>query len=77
MEAARAEEAVFRRSRHRQQPWDAAGKVEVVPDWFKEQKRKEKLKREQEKAETDSRDPDAEREEVERLLAKYRSGIVS
>ncbi|GGK02423.1 hypothetical protein GCM10007063_25920 [Lentibacillus kapialis] len=72
VEAARAEEAAFRRSR--QQPSYGAGKAEVVPEWFKEQKRQEKWKREQEQAARESRDQEADWGEVEALLEKYRSG---
>ncbi len=74
VEAAKAEEVEFRRSQHRQQRSYVAETKEVVPDWFREQKRKEKLKREQEMLERESHDPAAEREEVERLLAACREG---
>ncbi|SEQ47297.1 DnaD and phage-associated domain-containing protein [Virgibacillus subterraneus] len=72
VEAAKAEQVEFRRNQQRQQRSYVAGTEEVVPGWFKEQKRKEKLKREQEKLERKSRNTAAEREEVERLLAAYR-----
>ncbi|WP_185959610.1 hypothetical protein [Lentibacillus cibarius] len=49
----------------------ATGTGEVVPDWFHERKREEKLKREQKEAAEESRDKTAEWEETERLLAKF------
>ncbi len=74
VEAAKAEQVEFRRNQHRQQRSYVAATEEVVPDWFREQKRKEKLKREQDKLERESYDPAAEREEVEKMLAAYREG---
>lgn len=73
---ARAEDVAFRQGQtdHVHQPRYAVGKKEVVPDWFWEQKRQEKLRRQQGKAARASLDPDAEWEEVERLLAKYQNG---
>ncbi|GAA0442023.1 hypothetical protein GCM10008983_18890 [Lentibacillus halophilus] len=71
VEDAKAEEAAFRRSRQqgRGGPSYAARTEEVIPDWFREQKRQEKLKQEQ--AADESRDKTAEWEETERLLAKF------
>ncbi|QKY70280.1 DnaD domain protein [Lentibacillus sp. CBA3610] len=76
VEAARAEEAEFRRrqEQRRERGSYVTGKVEVVPEWFREQKRQAKQNREREKAARESRDLEAEREEVERLLAEFRSG---
>ncbi|TMN21739.1 hypothetical protein [Lentibacillus cibarius] len=71
VEDAKAEEAAFRRSRQQGGRMYAAQTNEVIPDWFYEQKRQEKLKREKEQAAEESRDRTAEWKETERLLAKY------
>lgn len=71
VEAAKAEKIEFRR---KQKPPYVDGTEEVVPDWFKEQKRKEMLKREQEKVERVPHDSAVDQAEVQRLLAAYRSG---
>ncbi|GAA0442052.1 hypothetical protein GCM10008983_18940 [Lentibacillus halophilus] len=70
----KAEEAAFRRSRQHGQRTNAARIEEVIPDWFREQKRREKLKQEREQTADESRDKTAEWEETERLLAKF-SGV--
>ncbi|WP_404455354.1 DnaD domain protein [Virgibacillus necropolis] len=75
VEAAQAEGAEFRVSREKKVRPFSGGTVtgEVIPDWFREQKRKEKLKRNQTAAVTEV--PDclvAEKEDMERMLAGLR-----
>lgn len=50
------------------------GSQEVVPDWFKEQKRQEKLKRKQEEVMRAEPDHVVDRAEMELLLARISSG---
>ncbi|WP_343750524.1 DnaD domain protein [Lentibacillus halophilus] len=73
VEDAKAEEAAFHRRRQqgRGGPSYAARTEEVIPDWFREQKRQEKRNQERDQAEDESRDKTAEWEETERLLAKF------
>ncbi|SFD87433.1 DnaD and phage-associated domain-containing protein [Lentibacillus persicus] len=88
VEAAKAEEEAFRQSRQQRRGWQrpsgegasgsgasghGAGSREVIPEWFKEQKRKEKQTREKKKAQSRTRDPEAE-QELQQLLASFRSG---
>lgn len=76
VEAAQAEEVEFRVSREKKVRSYGGGSAvtgEVVPDWFTEQKRKEKLKRKKVVVVAEVLDPPvAEKEEMERLLAGLR-----
>ncbi|ASK62294.1 hypothetical protein CFK37_09045 [Virgibacillus phasianinus] len=74
VEAAQEEEKNFRVGRERKpRSYGGSGTVisEVIPDWFREQKRK---KRKQVVEMVEVMDPVAEKEEVERLLAGLRQG---
>ncbi|WP_010530111.1 DnaD domain-containing protein [Lentibacillus jeotgali] len=71
VEQATADDSAFRaRQKNRMRATD---RREVVPEWFKEQKRKQALEREQKEASSlpDRYRQSAEREECERLLAKF------
>ncbi|SFD87943.1 DnaD and phage-associated domain-containing protein [Lentibacillus persicus] len=73
VEAVQAEEAAFRRNRQHRPSREGTVPREVVPEWFKEQKREEKLKREAKKTEVPTRSPESD-QEFDRLLASFRSG---
>ncbi|MFD0954028.1 DnaD domain protein [Virgibacillus natechei] len=76
VDQASAEEVAFRREQQAKKQRGGTFRAEsreIVPDWFKEQKREEKRKREQEKANKSERDTEAERAEVKRLLEEYAS----
>lgn len=76
VESAREEEAAYR-GQHGARTFgqgSASQSAEIVPDWFKEQKRKKGLEREWDKEAVTKRDCDADYAEAERLLVACRGG---
>ncbi|WP_373893765.1 DnaD domain-containing protein [Virgibacillus sp. CBA3643] len=78
VDQASAEEAAFRREQQARKQRGGGGSFrtesrEIVPYWFKEQKREEKRKREEANAKKSGSDIEAEAAEVKRLLAQYSS----
>ncbi|WP_100010163.1 DnaD domain-containing protein [Lentibacillus sediminis] len=77
VEEAKAEEQEFKRKQQQKQPRSYGKKpyhaeqkaVDIVPDWFEEHKRQEKLRREKQKREEAQVDPETLHTEVKRSLA--------
>lgn len=72
IEAAQEEEAGYRKQHKARSFAGRSGPVDFVPDWFKEQKRKEDAKREVKRQVMTECDREAEAAELERMLAAYR-----
>ncbi len=69
IEQAEADEAAFRNRQNQKINQSAQASNEIVPDWFKERKRKQAEEKKPLTSELNS----LEKEEVERLLQKYRN----